>query len=159
MPTDGLVRGPDVYQQMADMIFGYWVSQTIRAFADLSLADHFADGPHTAAEAAACEGSGPCIHESTALGRCSEDKICGFYSLFLCQASIIFMLVPPPASAYIGSVAVDSQTAEGVVPQQPLNNKPSVLTASSEGSHAMPKRAFQARHRRSPEQMGARHGC
>ena len=52
MPTDeGLVRGLDVQQKMFDMIFGYRVSQTIRTFADLSLADHLADGPLTAAEA------------------------------------------------------------------------------------------------------------
>jgi hypothetical protein len=60
MTTDrGSVRSPDVHQKMADMIFGYWVSQTIRAFADLSLADHLADGPLTAPEVAAREGSAP----------------------------------------------------------------------------------------------------
>jgi hypothetical protein len=60
VPTDeGLVRGLDVQQKMFDMIFGYRVSQTIRTFADLSLADHLADGPLTAAEAAAREGSAP----------------------------------------------------------------------------------------------------
>ena len=58
MRTDaGLVRGVDAHQKMLDMIFGYRVSQTIRAFADLSLADHLAGGPLTAAEAAARAGS------------------------------------------------------------------------------------------------------
>lgn len=49
----------DLHQQMADMIFGYWVSQSVRAFADLSVADHLADGPLTAVEVAAREGSAP----------------------------------------------------------------------------------------------------
>jgi O-methyltransferase domain/Dimerisation domain len=60
MPTDrGSVHSPDVQQKMFDMIFGYQVSQVIRAFADLSLADHLADGPLTAAEVAAREVSAP----------------------------------------------------------------------------------------------------
>lgn len=41
------------------MILGYQVSQIVRAFADLSLADHLAVGALTAAEAAAYEGSSP----------------------------------------------------------------------------------------------------
>jgi O-methyltransferase domain/Dimerisation domain len=58
MRTDaGVVHGPDAQQKMLEMIFGYQVSQTVRAFADLSLADHLAGGPLTAAEAAARAGS------------------------------------------------------------------------------------------------------
>ncbi|QNI05957.1 methyltransferase [Mycobacterium kubicae] len=60
MSTDAsMVRNADLQQTMLDMIFGYRVSQTIRAFADLSLADHLAAGPLTAAEVAAREGSAP----------------------------------------------------------------------------------------------------
>nr|WP_139830597.1 methyltransferase [Mycobacterium paraense] len=44
---------------MYDLIFGYQVTQIIRAFADLSLADHLADGPLTAAQVAAREASAP----------------------------------------------------------------------------------------------------
>ena len=44
---------------MADMVFAYWLSQMVRAFADLSLADHLADWPLTAGEVAAREGSAP----------------------------------------------------------------------------------------------------
>jgi hypothetical protein len=52
------MRGPDVQQKkMFEMILGYQVSQTIRAFADLSLADHLADGPLTAADVATRGGS------------------------------------------------------------------------------------------------------
>ena len=41
------------------MIFGYWVSQALRAYASLSIADHLADGPRTAAEVAQRECSAP----------------------------------------------------------------------------------------------------
>jgi hypothetical protein len=44
---------------MADMIYGYFVSQAVRAVAELSLADHLADEPRTAAELSAREGSDP----------------------------------------------------------------------------------------------------
>jgi hypothetical protein len=50
---EGLLCDNDSRQPMFGMIFGYRVSQTIGAFADLLLADHLADGPLTAAEAAA----------------------------------------------------------------------------------------------------------
>lgn len=55
----GWALSPDVHHRMTDMIFGYWVSQTIRAFVDLSIADHLADGPLTTDELAALEGSAP----------------------------------------------------------------------------------------------------
>jgi hypothetical protein len=47
----------DVHQEMMDLILGYWATQTIRAIADLSLADHLADGSLTAAEIAGQEGT------------------------------------------------------------------------------------------------------
>jgi hypothetical protein len=47
----------DVHHEMMDMILGYWVSQTIRAIADLSIADHLAWGGLTAAEIADREGA------------------------------------------------------------------------------------------------------
>lgn len=49
----------DVHQQMADMVFGYCISQLIRAMADLSVADHLSEGCLTAAELAEREGSAP----------------------------------------------------------------------------------------------------
>ena len=54
---DSVAVGADVNAQMVDMITGYWVSQTIRAVADLSLADHLSDRHLTAAEIASREGS------------------------------------------------------------------------------------------------------
>lgn len=45
--------------QMWSMITGYWVSQVVRATARLSLADHLAGGPASAAEIAALESSDP----------------------------------------------------------------------------------------------------
>jgi hypothetical protein len=45
----------DVHAQMADMIYGYFVSQTVRAIADLSVADHLAAGPMSGRELAARE--------------------------------------------------------------------------------------------------------
>lgn len=55
----GCAHNTDVHQQMADMLFGYWISQAIRATADLSIADHLAHGGLTAAEVAKREGSAP----------------------------------------------------------------------------------------------------
>jgi hypothetical protein len=55
-----LVRSADPQQKMLEMIFGYWISQTVRAFADLSVADHLAGGPLTATEAAASPSSSSC---------------------------------------------------------------------------------------------------
>jgi hypothetical protein len=73
---------------MFDMIFGYRASQTIRAFADLSLADHLADGPLTAAEAAAREGSAPettfrLMRAGIALGLLTVDAEQRFHSTAL----------------------------------------------------------------------------
>ena len=49
----------DVYQQMTVMMTSHWVSQAVRAVADLSLADHLAAARLTAAEIAKREGSAP----------------------------------------------------------------------------------------------------
>ena len=47
----------DVYEQMMAMLTSHWVSQTVRAVVDLSLADHLAAERLTAAEVAQHEGS------------------------------------------------------------------------------------------------------
>jgi hypothetical protein len=52
-------NGTALHEQMLSMIFGSWVAQTVRAVADLSLADHLAEGSLTAAEVARREGSAP----------------------------------------------------------------------------------------------------
>jgi len=44
-------------EQMVSMLFGFIVSQAIRALVELSVADHLAEGPLTAAEIAQREGS------------------------------------------------------------------------------------------------------
>ena len=49
----------DVYQQMTAMMTSHWVSQAVRAVADLSLADHLAAARLTTAEIAEREGSAP----------------------------------------------------------------------------------------------------
>lgn len=46
----------DVHQEMMDLILGYWATQTIRAIADLSIADHLADGGLSAGQIAGREG-------------------------------------------------------------------------------------------------------
>jgi trans-aconitate methyltransferase len=57
MPDPDLMQDSDTRQQMTDLMFGYQVSQAVRAVADLSLADHLASGGLTAAEVAEREGS------------------------------------------------------------------------------------------------------
>jgi O-methyltransferase/methyltransferase family protein len=61
MTEQGLVPTPtsDVYQQMAVMLTSHWISPTVRVAADLSLAEHLAEGSLTAAEVAEREGSAP----------------------------------------------------------------------------------------------------
>ncbi|HTI75965.1 MAG TPA: methyltransferase [Mycobacterium sp.] len=49
----------DVHQQMAEMMFGFAVSQILRTAAELNLADHLAAGPLTAQEIADREDSAP----------------------------------------------------------------------------------------------------
>jgi hypothetical protein len=45
--------------KLLGMIHGYWISQVVRAAADLRLAEHLADGPLTAAQVADLESSDP----------------------------------------------------------------------------------------------------
>ena len=49
----------DANRQMSQTLMGYWACRTVRAVADLSIADHLANGSLTAAEVAAREGSAP----------------------------------------------------------------------------------------------------
>ena len=46
----------DAHARLLDILFGYWRSQILRSLATLSVADHLADGPLTAAEVAARAG-------------------------------------------------------------------------------------------------------
>jgi O-methyltransferase domain/Dimerisation domain len=62
------------------MIHGYWISQVVRAAADLRLADHLAAGPRTAVDVAGLESSEPgttyrLMRTCTALGLldCDDD--------------------------------------------------------------------------------------
>jgi hypothetical protein len=57
-PPPGVVQIADV-AQMWGMITGYWVSQLVRATAQLSLADHLAKGPASVAEIAALASTDP----------------------------------------------------------------------------------------------------
>ncbi len=57
--NDQVVQPDDVHHQMTRMLFGYWISQAVAAYAALSIADHLADGPLTAAEISRREGSSP----------------------------------------------------------------------------------------------------
>jgi hypothetical protein len=51
--------GGDAYHQMVGTLYDYWACWTISAIADLSIADHLAEGSLTAAQVAAQEGSAP----------------------------------------------------------------------------------------------------
>jgi hypothetical protein len=57
VPADAHQTKDHVHQEVMDMILGYWVSQTIRAIADLSIADHLKSGGLTADEIADREGA------------------------------------------------------------------------------------------------------
>ena len=54
-----MTRIDNTYEQMMSKVLGCWVTQTIRAVADLSIADHLAPGSLSAAEIAKREGSAP----------------------------------------------------------------------------------------------------
>jgi hypothetical protein len=61
------------------MIHGYWISQVVRAAADLRLADHLADGPRSAQDVAGLESSDPhatyrLMRTCAALGLLSRDE-------------------------------------------------------------------------------------
>ncbi|MEU6204142.1 methyltransferase [Micromonospora musae] len=47
------------YEAVLEMVNGFWVAQIVRTAADLSLAEHLAAGPRTAADIAAVEGADP----------------------------------------------------------------------------------------------------
>ncbi|WP_045744876.1 methyltransferase [Actinoplanes rectilineatus] len=47
------------YETVMGFLVGPWLAQTVRAAVDLSLAEHLADGPRTAAEIAEAENSDP----------------------------------------------------------------------------------------------------
>jgi predicted O-methyltransferase YrrM len=47
------------YETVTGFLIGPWLAQAVRAAVDLSLAEHLADGPRTAAEIAAAEGADP----------------------------------------------------------------------------------------------------
>lgn len=49
----------DPHEQMLTAVFTYWACRTVSAVADLSIADHLADGSLTAGELAAREGAAP----------------------------------------------------------------------------------------------------
>lgn len=56
-PTAQRETGADAYQQMMGTVFDYWACWTISTIAQLSIADHLADGSLTAAEVAGRAGS------------------------------------------------------------------------------------------------------
>ena len=58
-PTAQRETGADAYQQMIGTVFDYWACWTISTIAQLSIADHLADGSLTAVEVAGRAGSAP----------------------------------------------------------------------------------------------------
>jgi hypothetical protein len=69
---------PQHAQRLMQLISGYWMTQTVRAVAELSLADHAADGAATAAEMARREGADGeatfrLLRTATALGLFTDD--------------------------------------------------------------------------------------
>ncbi|HTH84989.1 methyltransferase family protein [Mycobacterium sp.] len=84
-PTQKSAQRDDVRQQMADMLMSYRVSQALRAYAELSVADHLATGPLTAAEIAQRERSAPettfrLMRAGLALGMLTMDSDDRFHS-------------------------------------------------------------------------------
>jgi hypothetical protein len=69
------------------MIHGYWISQVVRAAADLRLADHLAAGPLTAREVADLESSDP--HATYRLMRA-----CAAHGLLACDDDGRFAVTP-----------------------------------------------------------------
>lgn len=55
--TCARTNGGDIHQQMCELIYGFQVSQAVRAIADLSLADHLSSGGLTATDIAELEGT------------------------------------------------------------------------------------------------------
>ncbi|SPM36203.1 hypothetical protein MRAB57_4043 [Mycobacterium rhizamassiliense] len=54
--AESLHSDADAHAMLLDILFGYWSSHILRSLATLSVADHLADGPLTAAELAARTG-------------------------------------------------------------------------------------------------------
>src|SRR6201999_2663842 len=54
--AESLHSDTDAHARLLDILFGYWRSQILRSLATLSVADHLAGGPLTAAEVAARVG-------------------------------------------------------------------------------------------------------
>src|SRR6201986_1545935 len=54
--AESLHSDTDAHAGLLDSLFGYWRSQILRSLATVSVADHLADGPLTAAEVAARTG-------------------------------------------------------------------------------------------------------
>src|ERR1700730_18134305 len=69
------------------MIHGYWISQVVRAAADLRLADHLAAGPRTAQDVAGLESSDP----GTTFRLM---RTCAALGLLACDASGRFSVTP-----------------------------------------------------------------
>lgn len=59
MPTQTPAPGIDAHQHMVGLVFGYLATQAIHAFAELSIADHLADGALTAGGIANWAGTEP----------------------------------------------------------------------------------------------------
>ena len=77
-PGDELPTSSDE-RRMVGMITGFWVSQLVRAVADLNVAEHLADGSLSAAELAEREGSEPdstsrLLRAAAALGLLTRDE-------------------------------------------------------------------------------------
>src|SRR5258708_28819361 len=78
------------------MIHGYWISQVVRAAADLRLADHHAAGPRTAQDVAVLESSDP--HTTFRLIR-----TCAALGLLACDAEGRFSVAPTGALLQSGA--------------------------------------------------------
>jgi hypothetical protein len=142
------MRRTDVHDTMADMMFGYWVSQTIRAAVDLSLADHLAEGPLCADEVAQREESAPettfrLMRACVDIGLLTADAEGRFYSTELLET----LRTDAPRSLRAMALAV-TNTAHWLPWNQFVS---SVRTGESQGHRAlgMPIFEYLARH---PEQ-------
>lgn len=93
MTAEGTREGQSEAQQeamrstarMMSMITGYWVTQIVHALAELSVADHLADGPLTAQELAGRAGSDPdatfrLLRTCASLGLTEADELRRFRS-------------------------------------------------------------------------------
>jgi predicted O-methyltransferase YrrM len=84
-PPSGCAYAVDPHREMTGMLYGFCVSQVIRAAAELSLADHLAGRPATAEEIAQLEGSAPAttfrlMRACAAFGLLTTDEAGRFHS-------------------------------------------------------------------------------